>query len=423
MSATPQPAASPGDPGRVATAQVPFGATVAVMAVIGLVLGSQAYVTIPLMPEIAAAWHVEQSAAAWATSVFAIAYACGSLLSGPLAEHYGRRTAIWTSLAALSVATLAVPLAGGPTGGLTMRAVQGLAAGVFAPVVYAYFGERLPAQRVALALTVVSCALGGTLVAGQLAAQLLESLLGWGAVFWVSAPLLAAGAVAARMVMLPDAPRDGNRAGGGFAFGKVLSSGRLIPLFVTALIVLGGVTAVYTGVQLYGPESLGDPDAMFALRASALPALVVAVLAASKLAGIPPTRRAAGSLALAGLGMGAAALAGDSTLVLGIALFAAMVGVATAGPALVQAVGGAAGADRATGIAVYSFLLNLGAGIGAQVPLATDVFTHLVLWLGLAFAVGIGLVVLAGRAANRAAAADKDRSEVPGAAPVPAEAR
>ncbi|MFJ7155267.1 MFS transporter [Streptomyces sp. NPDC101118] len=396
------------------TGQAPFGATVAVMAVVGLVLGSQAYVTIPLMPQIAEAWDVSQSSAAWATSAFAIAYACGSLLSGPLADRFGRRSAIWSTLAVMAVATVAVPLAGGQGTGLALRAVQGVAAGVFAPVVFAYFGERLPAQRLALALTTVSAALGGALVFGQLAAQFLEAQLGWSAVFWITAVVLALGAVAARKVMLPDAPRTTR---GGFAFGNVLSSPRLVPLFVTALAVLGGVTAIYTGVQLYGPDSLGDPDAMFALRASALPSLLVAVLAAPKLAHVKPTTRACGALALAALGMVGAALSGDSVLVLGIALFVTMVGASTAGPALVQAVGGAAGADRATAIAVYSFLLNLGAGLGAQVPQSTDVFTHLALWIALAFVAAIGLVALAAKASARTAAAEQK------AAPVLSQAR
>ncbi len=32
--------------------------------------------------------------------------------------------------------------------------------------------------------------------------------------------------------------------------------GRLLPLFLSALVVLGGITAAYTVVQLYGPEQL-----------------------------------------------------------------------------------------------------------------------------------------------------------------------
>ncbi|MGH3887045.1 MAG: MFS transporter [Pseudonocardiaceae bacterium] len=56
------------------------------------------------MPQISSAWTVSQASAAWATSVFAISYACSSLANDPLSDRYGRRIMLVTSIAAMAVA-------------------------------------------------------------------------------------------------------------------------------------------------------------------------------------------------------------------------------------------------------------------------------------------------------------------------------
>ncbi|HEX6967868.1 MAG TPA: MFS transporter [Micromonosporaceae bacterium] len=379
--------------------RAPFAATVSVMSVIAVVLASQAYATIPLMPHLAEAWGVSEAAAAWTTSAFAIAYAVSSLFSGHLADRYGRRIVLVSSLGIMAATTLLLPMAGSLVIGCALRAAQGAMAGFFAPVAYTYFSERLDPARLALALTITSCSLGGTLVIGQVAGQVLGAELGWAAVFWLSAPLLAVGAVAAWRVMLADPPRrESPGAGSGSPLRTVLGSAPLVPLLSCAVAVLGGVTAVYTGVQLFQPAGLGsDADAMLALRASALPALIIAVLVTPKLARIPALARAGGALGVAGAGMIGAALLADRVTGLAIALFVCVLGTSAAGPALVEAIGVRAGAARAIAIAVYSFILNFGAGAGAQLPPLVGEFTRLAGMLAIVFASCIGLVALAAK--------------------------
>lgn len=439
---------SPGTPGPAATAPGPagpaaatgpaavprpanpagFGVTVTTVALVAMVLAGQGYATIPLMPQLGAEWGVSTSAAAWATSVFAITYACSSLFSGTLADRFGRRRTLVGALLVMAAATLLLPLAGSMAVGCTLRGVQGAMAGFFAPVVYTYLGERIGPPRLPLALTVVSCALGGTLVLGQIGAQYVESVLDWTWVFWLSAPLLALGALAVRRVMAADAPRPaGGAVRAGSAVRAVLGTVTVLPLLATALVVLGGVTAVYTAVELFGPAGLGEnADAMLALRASALPALVLAVLLTPKLSVVPPLARAAGALALTGLAMLGAALARDSGWWLATALFVAVLGASAAGPALVEAVGRATGPARATGMALYSFVLNVGAGLGALLPgaVGSGGFATLAGIVAGALAAGVLLVVLATRlpATGRSA----EGGPGPGAAPsevTPAPAR
>ncbi|MYQ37342.1 Predicted arabinose efflux permease, MFS family [Streptomyces sp. LamerLS-316] len=407
MPSTPKgptgPARTPSSAGDVASTHAPFGLTVSVISAVAVLVVGQAFITIPLMPQLSQDWGVPQESAAWATTVFAVAYACGSLAGGPLSDRYGRRTILAGTVAAMAVATALVPLATGLPWASAARALQGLTAGSFVPMSYAYLSERVPERRLPLALTTVNAAGGASAVVSQIEGQVLGSTLGWRAVFLVSAPLLAVGALALRRILLSGTVGTPGRDAAGEGGLRVLRSARLWPLLVIAVPLLGSLTAIYTVVQLYGPADLvGDPGAMLGLRASALPAMVLAVLAAPVLGRFPALRRAAASLALAAAGLVLAALAGGGgSVALGAALFVFVLAISTAGPAVVQAIGVSAGAARTTAIAAYGFLLNLGSGAGAQLPLVVGSVAGVALILAALLAACTGLLALAHRAAVR----------------------
>jgi predicted MFS family arabinose efflux permease len=383
------PATTPGN--------APLAPTVATVSVMGVLVVGQMYVTIPLMPELAGAWGVPAGSAAASTTAFAFAHAVGSLLSGPLSTRLGRRGVMVSGVLAMAVVTAVLPLAASLTAGVTLRALQGLFAGSFIPMSYAYLNARIAPHRVSLALTVVSACMGATVVIGQVEAQLVASLFDWAWVFWGTVPLLLAGAAVSWRVLLPEGRQS---AGGDGTSGLRAALGtRMIPLYLVILVGAGSLTAVYTGVQLYGPAGVAGGGApLLALRASALPALLCAVLAAPALARVPAPRRAAGALAVTVAAMLAAALGADDAVALGAALFAFMAGFSTLGPALIQSVGARAGAAaQTTAIALYGFTLNVGAGTGAQFAACFDRFTALALLLALALAVAAGAVLRGGR--------------------------
>lgn len=375
----------------------PLVATVATVSVMGVLVVGQMYVTIPLMPELAGAWGVSTGAAAASTTAFAFAHAVGSLVSGPLSTRWGRRTVMVASVLAMAVVTALLPLAASLTDGVALRALQGLFAGSFIPMAYAYIHARVAPHRVSLALTVVSACMGATVVIGQVEAQLVAAWFGWVWTFWGTVPLLLAGALVSWRVLLPEE----RVSGGGLSGLKSALGSRMIPLYLIILVGAGSLTAVYTGVQLYGPDSVADGGApLLALRASALPALLGAVLAAPLLARFPAPRRAAGALLVTVAALLVATLGGNDAVVLGAALFAFMAGFSTLGPALIESVGARAGAAaQTTAIALYGFTLNVGAGAGAQIAAFFDRFASLALFLALALAVA-ACGVLRGRRAR-----------------------
>ncbi|GLW90334.1 MFS transporter [Actinokineospora globicatena] len=344
----------------------PFAAMAAVLCLVGIVVVGQMYATIPLIPYLAGAWSVDPAAAAWATSAFAIAYACGSLISGPLSNRWGRRAVMVGGIAAMAVVTAVLPLADSLVTGSVLRGLQGLFAGAFVPMAYAHFSATVPARRLPTALTMISASMGGTVVIGQVESQLVAQYLGWRAVFWVTAALLVPAVVIVYRVMHDP---DGQVPVAGRVHGTVPTLVRRAPLYLIALLVAGSITAVYTGVQLAGPvELVSDHDAMLALRTSALPALLLAVFLAPVLGRFPSTIRVCAAFALAAAGMAGTAIVSDSPLGIGIALFLFMLGMSTAGPALIQSIGTNAGAAQTTAIAFYGFALNAGGAVGARLP-------------------------------------------------------
>lgn len=395
--------------GQVTDERGSFIAVVAAFCLVGMGVVGQMYVTIPLIPRISAAWQVTPEVAVWATSAFAIAYACGSLASGPLSNRWGRRSVMVTGVVVMAVATALVPLATSLGTGSLLRALQGLPAGVFVPMVYAHLSATIPRRRLPLALTMVSASMGGTVVMGQVQAQLIEAAFGWRAVFWITAPLVLAGAVAVHRVMRPTAalssPAD---LRGGEAVRSLNPPVRLMPLYAITLLVAGSLTAIYTAVQLYGPaEVVADQGAMLALRASALPALLCAVLIAPVLGRrFPIDVRVIGAFTVAAAGMTGTALFAGSAIGVGAALFVFMIGISTAGPALVQAVGSGAGAKQTTAIAGYGFMLNIGGGIGAQLPLLFTDFADLALLVAVVLGGAIVFLVVR-RRSSRAARRDR----------------
>jgi predicted MFS family arabinose efflux permease len=367
----------------------PFGRTVATLALVGMVVVGQMYVTIPLMPQIGVAWRISQEAATWATSAFALGYAVGSLTSGYLSKRHDIRALMAGSIVVMAFVTVLVPFATGLGGGSVLRATQGFLAGTFLPMAYSYLNARIPSRRLPLALTTVSCALGGTVVTGQAQAQLLTAGFGWRSVFWLTAPLLVLGAVVVWKVLLPG---PGGRPAAAALRG---TSGfrRLIPLYLVALVVAGSLTGIYTGVQLYGPGQLvGDHGAMLALRASALPGLLVTVLLAPVLGAVAALLRAAGGFVVAGVGMLAAVVFVDSAVGLGAALLVFVMGISVVSPAIVQTVGAAAGARQSVAIALYDLMLNLGSAAGVHLPsLLPDLADLAALLAGIT---GVGAVIV-----------------------------
>jgi hypothetical protein len=160
------------------------------------------------------------------------------------------------------------------------------------------------------------------------------------------------------------------------AMGRLLTRPSLVLLLSAAATVLCGFVALYAGLQLAGPGGIaGAPQKLLLLRAAALPAMVLIPLSAPLTARIDPARRVCAALTLAGalsLVMALLELGDDlSTPVLVVLLLGFVAGIAMAVPSLVQAIGMRSGAARGSGVALYTFMLFVGASLGPALASAT----------------------------------------------------
>jgi MFS family permease len=379
----------------------PFGRTVALLTVAGMLVVGQMYTVLPMFAPMAATFGAAPGQMTWLVSSFGFAYAIGFLLMGPLSDRYGSRAVILFGLIATSTTTALVALSPNLATAAGLRAVQGLAGASFAPAAFSYLAEHLAPARRPVALACLTSGYLAAAVAMQAGAQLVATAWGWQAVFLVCAPGFLAIAAAARVVLRPS--RHGHTVGVLAALAtmpRLAVRPRLRTLYLATMSILGGFVAVYTAIALAGPSGLtGDPDALLALRASALPAVVVVPLITPMLARmVGPNARAALGLGIAAVATLCAGLFGSDAVTLGAILLVFVAGIAVAAPGLVEAIGGAAAESRGSAVALYAFAMFVGASLGPQVVTALTAwgFGVILQVVALILALG-GLLALASR--------------------------
>jgi predicted MFS family arabinose efflux permease len=337
-------------PGRPPAAS--FRAQLALLAVCALVVPAQLYIAIPLRA------HLHDGlAAAWAGSAFAIAYAAGFLVFGPLSERLGRRRVLVGGLVALTAATVAVAVAPGPVAFVAARAAQGLAAASFGPAALVWVAENAPPARRGAALAVVTTALIGSGIAGQLYGTAALAVLDQRWVFALAAVPYAVLAAALQLRMDADTPRHPVTLRAVYRpLLRVVRTAPVVSVFLASLTVFGSFVALYATLDahLVGVErfSAGDVLAAAAPALHALPRVPVG----------PRTQVLLGfGTAAAGITVAQLMAAGWVVPVLGSIAYIA--GVSLVVPGLVELLARHVPAERAGAVAVNTFMLFVGASV------------------------------------------------------------
>ncbi|MFG1706223.1 MFS transporter [Nonomuraea sp. M3C6] len=369
----------------------PFGRTLAIFTLTGVLVSGQLYVVIPLLHDMATGWGSSAGGLTWLVTAFGIGYGVGFLVFGPLSDRYGRRRLLMIGLPLAAITTALVALSPSPEVAFGLRAVQGVAVAMFPPAGLAYVAERFEPRRRVAAIAAVTGSFLASAVLLQVIAQVTVDAIGWRGMFLGSAAGFALAALGLRAVMLPDLPRERTgsllsvyRAVPGLLFDRVL-----VLRYVATIMLMVGFVAVYTGLQIYGVTS---PTELLALRAAGLPSIVLVPLGMPWLARISPTIRSAAFLAGGALALAAVGLTGAAVLVLLLAVYVAAI---TGGlPSMNESISTRAGQARGTALALFSFALAVGGSVGPQVAAAFGGFTPLM--YGLAIGMGVAaLVVLA----------------------------
>lgn len=216
------------------------------------------YAPQPVLPQLAAQYHLDPGGAALAVSVATGALAIAVLPIAALSEVIGRRPVILTSVIASVVFGLLLPLMPTYPALLVLRALQGVAIAGFPGVAAAYLAERLGRAGVAAAVgaMIAGNTLGGML--GRLASGFTAGPLGWrGALFVVAGVGAICSAITVATLPPGTRPRgDAHLRSVGRGLVTALSKPVLLAQYAVALLAMGSFVALYNAA---GFRLTGDP--------------------------------------------------------------------------------------------------------------------------------------------------------------------
>jgi predicted MFS family arabinose efflux permease len=221
------------------------------------VVGTELFVFSPLLPVLAAGYHVAPALAGLSVTMFSLAYTVSAPLFGYFSDRIGRRRVLICSLLAFSFANILTAAAANLSALLVVRLLAGLAAAGISPSIYALIGGAAPADRRATWLALVVSGLLVSLAIGASAGGLIGALFGGPPVF------LALAGLSLVLVWLnrwawPDGEHcmpAGLRAEAPSDFSAAVLARRLIPMVVWSTGLYGFYTYLGAGLAAVGFSS------------------------------------------------------------------------------------------------------------------------------------------------------------------------
>jgi predicted MFS family arabinose efflux permease len=152
-------------------------------------VGTELFVFSPLLPVLAAEYHVPTPSAGLAVTVFSLAYAVGAPLIGHLSDRVGSRRVLVCSLLVFSLANILTADAANLSALLAARLLAGAAAAGVSPSLYALVGAAAPSESRATWLAMAASGLLASLAFGASAGGFVGAVFGGAPVFLVLAGL------------------------------------------------------------------------------------------------------------------------------------------------------------------------------------------------------------------------------------------
>lgn len=146
-------------------------------------VGTELFVFSPLLPVLAADYHISAALAGLSVTMFAFAYMLSAPLFGHFADRIGRRRVLICSLLAFAAANILTAAAANLPSLLAVRLFAGAAAAGVSPSIYALVGSTAPPDRRATCLALAVSGLLVSLAIGASAGGLAGAVFGGPAVF------------------------------------------------------------------------------------------------------------------------------------------------------------------------------------------------------------------------------------------------
>lgn len=165
------------------------------------VIGADSFIISPLLPVLAQSYHASITTVALSVTIYAICYAIGSPLLGPLGDRFPKRRLLLVGVVIFFVGGVACVWA--PTVGWFNigRAVAGIGAATTLPNVWALIGQMFHGKKLNLIMGITMAALSLSIALGVPMGTGLAQLVNWRLAFVVSVGLtLLAGGILYRVI-------------------------------------------------------------------------------------------------------------------------------------------------------------------------------------------------------------------------------
>jgi predicted MFS family arabinose efflux permease len=153
------------------------------------IMGTELFVMSPLLPILAADFHISAAMAGLSVTMFSLTYMVGAPLLGHLSDRIGRRRVLIGSLAAFAIANLLTASVASLPWLLAVRLLAGAAAAGVSPSIYALVSGAAPPDRRASWLAITVSGLSASLALGASTGALAGAYFGWAPVFVALATL------------------------------------------------------------------------------------------------------------------------------------------------------------------------------------------------------------------------------------------
>ncbi len=238
------------------------GLALLALAVGGFAIGTTEFVSMGLLPQLAAGVGVSIPTAGNVISAYAIGVVVGAPLIAVFGARLPRRGLLIGLMAIFLVGNAATALATGFTSLTVARFLSGVPHGAYFGVASLVAADLVSAERRGRAVSRVMLGLGVANVAGVPAATWLGQHAGWRSAYWLVAALAA---LTAALVLWLVPHKDGNPAATGRNELRAFKSPQVLLTLLAGAIGFGGMFAMYTYIAPTITDVAGLPGSVVPL--------------------------------------------------------------------------------------------------------------------------------------------------------------
>lgn len=332
----------------------------------GLVILSSLYVTIPLLPVFASIYDISSSQAAWAGSIFSIAFAISCLVFGPVSDQYGRKKVMVLGLLSLTIMTCTIGLANNFSQLLVLRALQGVTAATFSPVALTYVAEMFPQKKRVTTIGFISSGFLMAGIVGQLISSVIEPLMNWNMVFYFLSSVYGVTTILL-VVILPKDIIERKRKGIFTViqqFKVPFKQKTVILCYGIAITILLAFVGMYTSLGHYLTTSFHfDAQHIFYVRAAGIVGILLSPLTGRFIDTFGMHKVLNSGLFCSIFSLFCMGFSTNLFIIIVMSIIFVS-GIAIVVPAMLALVGQLGGEDRGIVTAIYIFILFTGASMG-----------------------------------------------------------